>query len=49
MLMADLRQLLPVDLAFLSATTMALHLDGISGTGGFREIGIGRRARIQIE
>ena len=48
-LMADLRQLVPVDLAFLPATTMALHLDGVGSTGGFRKIGIGRQARIQIE
>ena len=31
-LMADLRQLVPVDLAFLAVAAMALHVDGVVGT-----------------
>ena len=49
MLMADLRQLVPVDLAFLAATAMALHVDGVVGTREFRRIAVGRQVRVQIE
>ena len=41
-LMADLRQLVPVDLALLTAATMALHIDGVVGTRNFRRIGVGQ-------
>ena len=49
MLVADLRQLVPVDLAFLAATAMALYVDGVVGTRGFCRIAVDRHVRAQLE
>ena len=49
MLVADLRQLVPVDLAFLPAPAMALHVDGVIETREFRGMAVGRQIQTQIE
>jgi hypothetical protein len=43
------RQLLPIDLAFLSVAAMTLHVDGVVGTHEFRGVAVGRQVRGQIE
>ncbi len=48
--MADLRQLVPVNFAFLTTATMAAYVDALAvGTFRFRKIGARRRVRVQIE
>ena len=49
--MADLGQLVPVDLAILTAAAMAARVDTlvVVGTCRFRKIGVGQRVRVQIE